>query len=321
MVMELNWTTAAAAACGAGCDIPPPDSILLIPPPPLPTFLQLAPLQLLQSNLSDDHEDQMHVVPPCGPHCDWSAAPGVEFVELPRQALDDAWFLILVGSSVAVLLLGALLAFVLLKCRDQGRKSQVDGAGGCRAGAKFRHAKPLAANLPPPLGAGLGAGLGVGLGPGPCYAQGHNPHVLWAAITHKGTPAHFAVPGVKTPHADYYRPPPGLGYYGALDPRFPTPPPPSKSEPGTPDSQIYAEIPEIKPEKMTSFENSAFEDFMMYEPTEAFPLAEVTPPTLRRGHSGTLTRLHGRPLVGPPTNIESPNLPPLNLRGRNPLLV
>jgi len=117
--LSLNWSWCA----GCGVEAPPPDTILQIPPPPLPHFLQLS-LLLEGSNHSANSlsEDTEHFLPPCNPHCDWSNGAGVEYVELSRRgvvgAIDDTWFLVLIGSSVAFILLAALLAFALLKWKQ-----------------------------------------------------------------------------------------------------------------------------------------------------------------------------------------------------------
>lgn len=55
---------------------PPPDTILGIPPPPLPAFLQRAPIV---NNTST-----------CSVLCDWTAGPGVEYVELPRHGTEQS---------------------------------------------------------------------------------------------------------------------------------------------------------------------------------------------------------------------------------------
>ncbi|XP_018329070.1 uncharacterized protein LOC108739590 isoform X2 [Agrilus planipennis] len=97
---------------------PPPDSIIFIPPPPVPDFLQ-SPLQDVVLNTTP-----CTVIPICEA---WvQVQGGGKFSELPRKdvetwaasTIDDTWLLILVASSVVVLLLGALLAMFLLKCRD-----------------------------------------------------------------------------------------------------------------------------------------------------------------------------------------------------------
>lgn len=58
---------------------PPPDTILGIPPPPLPAFLQRAPFI---NNTST-----------CSVLCDWTAGPGVEYVELPRHGTAQSFSL------------------------------------------------------------------------------------------------------------------------------------------------------------------------------------------------------------------------------------
>ncbi|KAK4883722.1 hypothetical protein RN001_007041 [Aquatica leii] len=105
---------------------PPPDSILFLPPPPVPSFLQPALTDLL---LNTTPCSTTQVCEAWVNHIQGNFASGVggEFVELPRKDLettwsvsniDDTWLLVLVASSIGVLLLGALLAMFLLKCRE-----------------------------------------------------------------------------------------------------------------------------------------------------------------------------------------------------------
>jgi hypothetical protein len=66
LLMYVNTSCVECSDMG-----PPPDTILGIPPPPLPAFLQRAPII---NNTST-----------CSVLCDWTAGPGVEYVELPRH--------------------------------------------------------------------------------------------------------------------------------------------------------------------------------------------------------------------------------------------
>lgn len=92
---------------------PPPDSILFMPPPPAPSFLQ----HRLRDNAT---------ALPCGGGAQLCASgewepPRGDYVELTRQDVgtaDDTWPLVLVAASVGVLVLGALLALFLLRCRE-----------------------------------------------------------------------------------------------------------------------------------------------------------------------------------------------------------
>lgn len=58
---------------------PPPDSIMAIPPPPMPAFLHLAPTNV--------------TTPPCNIFCDWNTGQGVEFIELPRQGMQEIFII------------------------------------------------------------------------------------------------------------------------------------------------------------------------------------------------------------------------------------
>lgn len=139
---------------------PPPDSILSIPPPPFPTFIQME-LQN-ESTLCST--------------CVWaptSGVAGVEFVEMPRQgpAAHDTWLLMVGASFLGVVLLGALLAAVLLKCR-----------------ARLMTKSPV----PHAVVSVKTKGCESVLYPYPVASQ--DGRVLWAAITARGTTQHFTAP-------------------------------------------------------------------------------------------------------------------------------
>lgn len=149
----------------ANCDEewgPPPDSILSIPPPPLPKFIQM------------DEQNQSAATSSCV----WaptSGATGVEFVELPRKgsAANDTWLFLVGASFLGVLMLGALLAVLLLKCRSR-----------------------IMSKTPMPHSAVSVKKKGCEsvLYPYPVASQ--DGRVLWATITARGTTQHFtaAVP-------------------------------------------------------------------------------------------------------------------------------
>ncbi|KAJ9582466.1 hypothetical protein L9F63_003159 [Diploptera punctata] len=250
--------------------VPPPDSILGIPPPPLPAFLQRAP----NMNTST-----------CSVLCDWNAGPGVEYVELPRQgpAMDDTWLLVLIASCVGVLLLGALLALFLLKCRVErsGKGSlQLDGS----TLSKAKGVKGCEAVLYPCPSSG--------------GALTPDSRVLWAALTPRGTTQHFTT----EPH---YIPQYGSTQSRSLPP-IPTPP----------------VIPEVSPYQVTqlpvSFDNSGFVDTDDPTPVvESYQLSDMMETSSNTATIGSTCSMRTcgspRPRVSSPTRIEHPNLPPLNL--------
>lgn len=181
MLLALNASCEACAALG-----PPPSAILTLPPPPLPAFLK---------NADADAEapcelQSAHGLGGLAQTCDWSGgrvgAPGVEYVELPRQVGgmgvgtdDDTWFLVLVSCSAGVLLLGAILAVVLMRCRQaRGSKcvlsldpSSLDGHGG-------KSSKLVGGEVLYP-----------------------DPRALWAALTPSGGTQHFVGPSPPPPPA------------------------------------------------------------------------------------------------------------------------
>ncbi|XP_047103850.1 uncharacterized protein LOC124722755 [Schistocerca piceifrons] len=214
---------------------PPPDAILHIPPPPLPTFLQRAlahDTDAAAAAAAAAAEGQ----PACAAPCAFTDTPAVEYVELPRQgpALDDTWLLVLVSSCAGVLLLGALLALLLLKCKlPRSGKGTLSLDG-------------------PPLDGRVSKGCEAVLYPHSADSR----MALWAMLTPRGTAHHLADGG-------------GGGGGGC-----------ARSTP-------------------TNFDNSAFVDSDADgTSTDAFPLGELS---------------EGSPRVSPPTCIEHPNLPPLNL--------
>ncbi|XP_066998258.2 uncharacterized protein [Anabrus simplex] len=195
----LLYINASCVECG---DLgPPPDTILGIPPPPLPAFLQ----RTLTNN--SNHTSSS----PCSVQCDWTSGPGVEYVELPRQgpAMDDTWLLVLITSCVGVVLLGALLALFLLKCRVQrsGKGSlQLDNS----TLGKAKGVKGCEAVLYPCPSAG--------------GAVTPDSRVLWAALTPRGTTQHFA--GEPPRYGATLPPPPPVSFdnSGFVDSDDPAPP-------------------------------------------------------------------------------------------------
>lgn len=121
------------AACVGDCFElgPPPDTILSLPPPPLPAFL-LPRSAILSTGGGGGGGGSGNNSQPCFAAfvCEPSMSvfgssggsireqSGIEFIELSHKGMEDTWVFILVSSCVGVLLLGALLAFILIKCRD-----------------------------------------------------------------------------------------------------------------------------------------------------------------------------------------------------------
>ncbi|XP_049805258.1 uncharacterized protein LOC126248372 [Schistocerca nitens] len=221
---------------------PPPDAILHIPPPPLPTFLQRALAHDADAAAAAAAAAAAEGQPACAAPCAFTDTPAVEYVELPRQgpALDDTWLLVLVSSCAGVLLLGALLALLLLKCKlPRSGKGTLSLDG-------------------PPLDGRLSKGCEAVLYPHSADSR----MALWAMLTPRGTAHHLADGGGGAGGA-------GGGGGGC-----------ARSTP-------------------TNFDNSAFVDSDADGTSaDAFPLGELS---------------EGSPRVSPPTCIEHPNLPPLNL--------
>lgn len=192
--MSVELLLAMNASCGACASLgPPPSAILTLPPPPLPAFLKAA-----AGDADADQPCDLQVLQGLGglpQACDWSAgrggAAGVEYVELPRQvggmgvgADDDTWFLVLVSCCAGVLLLGAILAVVLMRCR-QGR------GGKC------------VLSLDPSTLDGHGGKSSKLVGGEVLYPD---PRALWAALTPSGGTQHFV--GPSSQHSSALAPPP-----------------------------------------------------------------------------------------------------------------
>lgn len=180
--MSVELLLAMNASCGACASLgPPPSAILTLPPPPMPAFLKANGDGALDEDTPCDLQG-LHGLEGLPQTCDWHGGragnPGVEFVELPRQvggmgvgADDDTWFLVLVSCCAGVILLGAVLAVVLMRCR-QGRGSKcvlsldpsaMDGHGGKSSKLVGVHGEVL-------------------------YPD---PRALWAALTPSGGTQHF----------------------------------------------------------------------------------------------------------------------------------
>ncbi|XP_069702623.1 uncharacterized protein [Periplaneta americana] len=287
LLMYLNTSCVECSDMG-----PPPDTILSIPPPPLPAFLQRAP----NMNTST-----------CSVLCDWTAGPGVEYVELPRQgpAMDDTWLLVLIASCVGVLLLGALLALFLLKCRVErsGKGSlQLDGS----TLSKAKGVKGCEAVLYPCPSSG--------------GAVTPDSRVLWAALTPRGTTQHFTAEPPIYHHS--------MPQYGSTLQHQTRSLPPIPTSPQNPPPQIspyqVTQITQLPDALPVSFDNSGFVDSddptPVVESYQLSELMETSSNTATIGSTNSMRRTpcsspHAspRPRVSSPTRIEHPNLPPLNL--------
>ncbi|XP_076251989.1 uncharacterized protein LOC143191104 isoform X1 [Rhynchophorus ferrugineus] len=294
---------------------PPPDTILFMPPPPAPLFV--VP-DLLPSNVSHCFTAQI-----CDPATPWTA-PGKtiidhgEFIELPRKdietnwnvsGIDDTWILVLVASSIGVLLLGALLAMFLLKCREMNILGSSDH---CSLHSRDHQSIK---NLDPRDGAltSLNSKL-IHPNDSPFYngmASVQDNRMVWAALTPRGT-QHFI--------SESY--PRDLIDYGETDDHYETIENITTTNRSLPNHKSNIEdyfshqkdydyedpTPLIESYQMNQMDNVEEHQYQVIGNTDmrcaSFGLGTNS---LRRPYPVI------RPRVSSPTRIEHPNLPPLNL--------
>ncbi|XP_053696468.1 uncharacterized protein LOC128743820 [Sabethes cyaneus] len=260
---------------------PPPDMILSMPPPPLSSFL--LPRNALAPRPANNSLSCIAAFM-CEPSLKANEQSGMDFIELSGNGMDDTWVFVLVSSCVGVLLLGALLAMILIKCRDAYNYSYHD--------SNLKH-PPLASLNEPHLGTTKSGFMpGTILYPNNQQIVSDN-RTLWATLTPHGTTQHFISDSYCNPD-DHYE----VIDYGR------------KHEQYIPSTQNTI----VK--NKNSFENSGFVDYDYEDPT---PLMESYNnfDDMDSGYQepqeviGSLNR--NRSIVSSPTRIENPNLAPLNL--------
>lgn len=175
---------------------PPPDMILSMPPPPLPSFL--LPRSAILA-VSGNNSQPCFAAFVCEPSLSGSIREqtGIEFIELGPKGgtidLEDTWIFILVSSCVGVLLLGALLALILIKCRETSF-GQPD--------PMMKQPMPILGGtiLYPNCSSSMMGPSGTDHGP-----SGPDNRVVWAALTPRGTTRHFVADGSYYPNTeDHY---------------------------------------------------------------------------------------------------------------------
>lgn len=212
------------AACVGDCELgPPPDTILSLPPPPLPSFL--LPRSAILSVAAGNNSQPCFAAFVCEPSMSVFGSggsireqSGIEFIELSHKGIEDTWVFILVSSCVGVLLLGALLAFILIKCRDVTFGSFHPHSDA----SLMKPPMPIIGSnlLYPNCSNGVGGMMMGGGGGGRHHQAGNNNsmtidnRMLWATLTPHGTTRHHIVaneddgPMVNEDHyevVDYYR--------------------------------------------------------------------------------------------------------------------
>lgn len=289
---------------------PPPDMILSMPPPPLSSFL--LPRNALAPRPPNNSLSCIAAFM-CEPsslkaHGDLGGPAGMDFIELSANGMDDTWVFVLISSCVGVLLLGALLAMVLIKCRDSFNYSYHD--------SNLKHPPLSGLSDPHHLGTTGKSGFlpGTILYPTNHHHHHHHNHSgnghlttpdnrsLWATLTPHGTTQHFISDSAYCNSEDHYE---VIDYGRKHEQYFPS------NQLQQNDSRQNTIV-----KNKNSFENSGFVDYDYEDPT---PLMESYNhfDDMDSGYQepqeviGSLNR--NRSIVSSPTRIENPNLAPLNM--------
>ncbi|XP_045483584.1 uncharacterized protein LOC123688891 [Harmonia axyridis] len=298
---------------------PPPDSILFLPPPPAPSILQHSLPDLLLNTT------------PCsaGQLCDaWvplNKFPDSEdYVELSRKeaetwsTLDDTWLLVLIVSSIGVLLLGALLAMFLLKCREMNmfgsndcslhsrepRPMKILEQRECTSSNGINGSKMIHPNDPTMYNGNVGL---------------QDNRMVWAALTPGGGTQHFISENYPKEFVDYreaddhyetidnitIKPAVAPNVYHSYHKGMPY----HTNERSSFDNSNY-EYEEPMP-LIKSYQYNSFDDYQY-----TLPGGNTDMRCISMAYASNSMRRHmpvSRPRVSSPTRIEHPNLPPLNL--------
>nr|CAI5837977.1 unnamed protein product [Callosobruchus analis] len=305
---------------------PPPDSILSMPPPPAPAFL--LPHYPVDVPPNASGCSTFDVWPLCDaavvavggaavPSAPHDRPPhvlvtGGNFVELPRKDIEawsgigDTWLLVVVASSIGVLLLGALLAMFLLKCREMN----MFGGTDCSIHRQIKnheHQRDCSNTMSNMNGSKMMHPTDAVLYHGNASQTFQDNRMVWATLTPRGT-QHFISENYPPDLIDYGEP---EDHYETIDQVEAVAPPPSYYQ------SIKVTTPKT-PKGHISFENSGFIDYD-YEDPENYQLS----PEQYQQYGNTDMRCSSlgmrrqvvisRPMVSSPTRIEHPNLPPLNM--------
>ncbi|KAJ8962396.1 hypothetical protein NQ318_018380 [Aromia moschata] len=286
---------------------PPPDNILFLPPPPAPSFLQHSLPDLLLNTTPCSAAQLCESLPSSNRIPDAG-----DYVEMPRKdveswsGIDDTWLLVLVASSIGVLLLGALLAMFLLKCREMNM------FGGNECSLHTRDHRQIKNHESRDCSSVANLNSNKLVHPSETVLYHGTPsmqdnRMVWAALTPRGT-QHFI--------SENY--PRDLIDYGEADDHYETidnlnvqpviPPHPASYHPYPKDYDYEDPTPLIESYQLNNMETADSSHYQMLGNTDmrCASLGMGTN-TIRRHVSIS------RPRVSSPTRIEHPNLPPLNL--------
>ncbi|ENN74484.1 hypothetical protein D910_03889 [Dendroctonus ponderosae] len=208
-------------ACVSDClDMsPPPDTILFMPPPPAPQFLF--------PNLDSYNATNCFATQSCDAATAFLNHKGnfrnldrIEYMEMPSKeaeakwnvsGIGDTWLLVLVASSIGVLLLGALLAMFLIKCREMHLFGHTEHCS--LHTSSLKHLEPRDCNTLPNGNSKLGHPMNTSFYTPTPRLQDNR--MVWAAITPRGT-EHFISENNYSRNLVCYEPPPE-DHYESID--------------------------------------------------------------------------------------------------------
>ncbi|XP_030762223.1 uncharacterized protein LOC115887032 isoform X2 [Sitophilus oryzae] len=293
---------------------PPPDTILFMPPPPAPIFVV--------PDLTPVNTTHCFTAQICDPTVIWSPPGKVtvdhgEFLELPRKdietnwnvsGIDDTWLLVLVASSIGVLLLGALLAMFLLKCREMNIFGGTDHCSlHSRDHQPIKNIDPRDCGALTSLNSKLIHPTDTNFYNGMSSMQDNR--MVWAALTPRGT-QHFISESYPRDLIDYGEP---EDHYETIDSVNANRQPANHKAnfedyfSRQKDYDYEDPTPLIESYQMNSMDNLEEHQYQVIGNTD-MRCANFGTNSLRRPFP-----IIQRPRVSSPTRIEHPNLPPLNL--------
>ncbi|CAH1127091.1 unnamed protein product [Ceutorhynchus assimilis] len=294
---------------------PPPDGILFMPPPPAPLFM-FPDLAVHNSTNCFATETCDAAAALLNNRGNFKNMDRIEYIEMPRKEMDakwnvsgigDTWLLVLVGSSIGVLLLGALLAMFLLKCREM---NLLGSSEHCSLhGRDLRPLKNLEPNTALTNGKMIHPVNTSFYTPAPTMQDNR---MVWAAITPRGT-EHFISENYSR-NLMCYEPP--EDHYETIENLAPHPQIPMNANHvayyGYHKEYEYEDpTPLIESYQLNDIEFVGDHQYQIIGGNTDMRCSNLGYDPLKRQFPIM------KPRVSSPTRIEHPNLPPLNMFPRS----